>query len=679
MAQHAPVEQRKLLAIVVADIVGYSGLMARFEAETFHGVKELQANLIEPSVLRNHGNLVKYTGDGYIATFASALDAVRSCVEVQSGAKALAAAAPEDRRLKFRIGVNVGDVIVVPGDIYGDSVNVAARLQGLAQPGGIAVSRGVRDTVKGKFEIEFNDLGNIDVKNIPDPIGTYELKFQPVAWTAPRLEIARRPANRAPLLAGVAAAVLAAAGGVWALMPTPATPPATPVAARPPVPPPVIAAAPAPASAAAPSVRDRLEERIGRILPGLPPARAREFAEAYLKGETNRALAIAPTASATWRQVRYDSASYAEERALEGCQLAYGEPCIPVAVNDAFNPVEHPPWPLRDMPRVSYSGRFDTDRIPVLAGLRTRRDIADYTAETGPKAVAIHPNGILHVSGPAASQREAEERALAACNSDPGRISQHLPCLIYAIGDQVVLPQRLARPATPAPAATTAPAHPPSAVVAQAPAAPAPIAVPAPAAVAQPSFRDRLAARVVETSPRNLPHRAGEQVDIYMTERTNRAFAVPPGRQGVWRSAGHPTAAVAEERVLEGCMLYYNEACVLLATNDTLLPPSAPKPAARATYSGPYDPERIPANAQARGRADVQAYGRANGPKAMAIHPHSLLHIVTGAATQREAEERALRACTDDPAHRGRELPCLLYAIGNEVVLQRRLTAPAAR
>ena len=131
-------EQRRLLAVLVADIVGYSRLMAENEADTFYRVKDFQSSLIIPTTQRNHGRVVKWTGDGFIGTFDSAVDAVRAAIEIQSGAAAGASAA-DDRCIRFRIGINTGDVITVPGDVYGDTVNVAARLQALAEPGGISI------------------------------------------------------------------------------------------------------------------------------------------------------------------------------------------------------------------------------------------------------------------------------------------------------------------------------------------------------------------------------------------------------------------------------------------------------------------------------------------------------------------------------------------------------------
>jgi len=127
-------EQRRLLAVLVADIVGYSRLMAENEADTFYRVKDLQSSLITPTTERNHGRVVKWTGDGFIGTFDSAVDAVRAAIELQSSVDAAGASSPDDRRIRFRIGINTGNVIIVPGDVYGDTVNVAARCRRSPSP-----------------------------------------------------------------------------------------------------------------------------------------------------------------------------------------------------------------------------------------------------------------------------------------------------------------------------------------------------------------------------------------------------------------------------------------------------------------------------------------------------------------------------------------------------------------
>src|SRR5215472_6473003 len=211
-------EQRRLLAVLVADIVGDSRLMAENEADTFYRVKDFQSSLITPTTQRNHGRVVKWTGDGFIGTFDSAVDAVRAAIEIQSGVAAAEASAADDRCIRFRIGINTGDVIIVPGNGYGDTVNVAARLQALAEPGGISISTGVRDAVRGKFSLEFENRGELAVKNIPDPVGTFNVIFDPIAWTMGRDEPPQKPPARlARSLLGAAIVLLVAlaVGAGW--------------------------------------------------------------------------------------------------------------------------------------------------------------------------------------------------------------------------------------------------------------------------------------------------------------------------------------------------------------------------------------------------------------------------------------------------------------------------------
>ena len=150
---------RRLTTILAADVVGYSRLMAADEAGTLAALKALRSELIEPKAAEYRGRVVKLMGDGTLMEFASVVDAVRFAVDVQRAVAADHADTPEHRRLAFRIGINVGDVIVEGDDIYGDGVNVAARLEGLAEPGGICVSGTVFDHVKGKVDLEFADQG----------------------------------------------------------------------------------------------------------------------------------------------------------------------------------------------------------------------------------------------------------------------------------------------------------------------------------------------------------------------------------------------------------------------------------------------------------------------------------------------------------------------------------------
>jgi len=157
---------RHLAAILAADVVGYSRLMGADEEGTHERVKAHLAELVEPKIAEHHGRTVKNTGDGVLAEFPSVVDAVRCAVEVQRGMIGREPELRAQQRIRFRIGVNLGDVIVDEHDIFGDGVNVAARLEGLAEPGGICVSRMVRDQIRDKLPYPFDDIGEHSVKNI---------------------------------------------------------------------------------------------------------------------------------------------------------------------------------------------------------------------------------------------------------------------------------------------------------------------------------------------------------------------------------------------------------------------------------------------------------------------------------------------------------------------------------
>ncbi len=165
--------ERRLTTILAADIVGYSRLMAADEAGTLTSLKALRRELIEPKTAEYRGRVVKLMGDGTLMEFGSVVDAVSFAVNAQQAMAERNAKVPEDRRIIYRMGINIGDIIVEGDDIYGDGVNIAARLEGLAEPGGICVARNVFDQVKAKIEVGFEDLGEQEVKNIPEPIRVY--------------------------------------------------------------------------------------------------------------------------------------------------------------------------------------------------------------------------------------------------------------------------------------------------------------------------------------------------------------------------------------------------------------------------------------------------------------------------------------------------------------------------
>jgi adenylate cyclase len=164
---------RRLAAILAADVVGYSRLMAADETGTHARLKALRQDFIEPKIAEHHGRVAKLMGDGALVEFASVVEAVQCAVEVQRGMAERNVAVPHDRRIGFRIGVNLGDIIIEDDDIHGDGVNVAARLEGLAEPGGVCVSAPVRVQVEDKLPYGFADLGQQQVKNIPRPVHVF--------------------------------------------------------------------------------------------------------------------------------------------------------------------------------------------------------------------------------------------------------------------------------------------------------------------------------------------------------------------------------------------------------------------------------------------------------------------------------------------------------------------------
>src|SRR5258706_4693156 len=161
--------QRRLAAILAADVAGYSRLMGADEEGTLARLKALRRELADPKIKEHRCRIVKTTGDGLLIEFASVVDAVRCAVEVQLEMAERNADVPPDRRIEFRMGINVGDIIKDGRDIYGDGVNVAARLEALAEPGGICVSRVVRDQVRDKLAFSFEDMGEQQVTNIARP------------------------------------------------------------------------------------------------------------------------------------------------------------------------------------------------------------------------------------------------------------------------------------------------------------------------------------------------------------------------------------------------------------------------------------------------------------------------------------------------------------------------------
>src|SRR5580704_10301441 len=173
--------ERRLAAVLAVDIAGYSRLMGADEVGTLAALKAHRRDLFDSAIAAHHGRIVKTTGDGVLAEFRSVVDAVSCAVGIQRAMASRNSGVPADKRIVFRIGINVGYIIIDGDDIFGDGVNIAARLQTLCEPGGLCISRTANEQIRGKLSLAFSDLGEQTVKNISDAIGVFGLTARKVA------------------------------------------------------------------------------------------------------------------------------------------------------------------------------------------------------------------------------------------------------------------------------------------------------------------------------------------------------------------------------------------------------------------------------------------------------------------------------------------------------------------
>ncbi|MGA7196269.1 adenylate/guanylate cyclase domain-containing protein, partial [Roseiarcus sp.] len=209
-------ETRKIAAILVADVVGYSRLAGADEDRTLSRLRGLRSDLIDPAIAAHHGRVVKRTGDGILIEFRSVVDAVRCAIEVQNGLIERNAGLLSERRIEFRVGIHLGDVVEeADGDLMGDGVNIAARLEGICKPGAVCLSEDAYRQVKGRLDLAVTELGPTELKNIADPIRVYSLEVGAPAQAKPT----KRKTSKRPLaMLGatiVALAVIASVGAYF--------------------------------------------------------------------------------------------------------------------------------------------------------------------------------------------------------------------------------------------------------------------------------------------------------------------------------------------------------------------------------------------------------------------------------------------------------------------------------
>src|ERR1700736_190127 len=207
-------ETRKLAAILAADVVGYSRLASADEDRTLARLRGLRSDLIDPAIAVHRGRIVKRTGDGALVEFRSVVDAVRCAIEVQNGMVERNTGCPPERRIEFRMGIHLGDVVEEnDGDLMGDGVNIAARLEGIAEPGSICLSDDAYRQVKSRLDLAVSDMGLTQLKNIAEPVRVYSLEVGKPAQAKPP-----EPKKRytlALLAAGTAVLLIGLLGGAW--------------------------------------------------------------------------------------------------------------------------------------------------------------------------------------------------------------------------------------------------------------------------------------------------------------------------------------------------------------------------------------------------------------------------------------------------------------------------------
>lgn len=386
--------------------------------------------------------------------------------------------------------------------------------------------------------------------------------------------------------------------------------------------------------------RDTLGGRLLAELTSMSEGRRKDVVEAFLDAKLHRIFAVNPKHSSSYRTFDFRSAEEAERVGLEQCQMFQGFPCILLAVDRSLViPQGQAGRPQRDMPRIHYAGQFDPAQIPgITEPTREMPVVSGYGSARGPKAMAIHSWGRVFISTGLSDQRSAEQAALDNCNDDPNRRGRDGPCMLYAAGNQVVLPERRIDPVN----------------------------------------SDAAYRRIAEALARVAPAIASDRIADYSRQNEPKAIAVHIESARTFWAGGKFTEnrATAETEALEGCQQSYASPCVLLAVGTELKsvdPASAPKrDMPRLHVTGSFVPDSVPF-VTPRTAPELQTYLSLPGAKAIAIRAaRTRLDIASGAKNTAEAERKALSACNRaDPDF---VFPCFVYASGDKVVLPARRT-----
>ena len=433
--------KRKIAAILAADVFGYSKLVAEDEEETLRRLASYRA-VFDDFITRGNGRVFNTAGDAILAEFSSAVEAVRCAIDVQESLRTRNLAYPASRQMTFRIGISIGDVVERDGDLLGDGVNIAARLEGLAQPGGLCVSRAVYEQVSNKMSVQFADIGEQEVKNIPNPVHAYMLSLGADAAVTPKqASPARKPSPKQPrdiawpiAIIAASVAVLVVAGILYFVVLHPGR---EHRAARAPEAP-AVAAAERRAQAVA---ARQAEPLVPETIPLVGERERGAIKSNYMPAPDHKALAISPYRAGFTSGQKDDET--AKAGAMDSCQRALETinskaRCELYAVGNTViyargrPPMPTEPWIIRNS---GNRAAVSTKDLPLLNDNARANVEARYPQARQSKALVLSPQGtaFFYVGQP--SLDEAVRRALENCGTISG-----VACLLAALDDNIVVP-----------------------------------------------------------------------------------------------------------------------------------------------------------------------------------------------------------------------------------------------
>jgi adenylate cyclase len=445
--------KRKIAAIFAADVAGYSRLVAEDEEETLRRLASYRL-VTDDFIAKAGGRIFNTAGDAVLAEFPSAVEAVRCAIDIQESLRTRNMAYPPSRQMSFRIGITIGDVVERDGDLLGDGVNIAARLEGLAEVGGICVSRAVHEQVANKLSVQFADIGEQEVKNIPTPVHAYMVAMRRDDGTYATPKIKKKPqAPASPNWAWPLAVVCLAAIGVggflyFTKLEMPAaqkqTPPAGPVAAAAPSQPANSAPSPpgpSPSASPPPSVPAG-EKLVPSAVPFIGERTRQSLASEYLQGADHKAFALNLTGVSSF-VVGQQSEDAAKGAALDQCQqranaaqsprrcelyavgssvvYAHGTPPLPPLPWIKRDPATERPFAAKEMPLVREPGRERLDKV--------------YAPGRKSKTIALGPGEHFIFNTGSETIQESARRSLESCGALAG-----VACTVVAVDDLFVVP-----------------------------------------------------------------------------------------------------------------------------------------------------------------------------------------------------------------------------------------------